>query len=164
MVPRVACCWLAGSSLYGEGKGAFGNQRPEQKAMLLTSWMLLLTVQHHRSLLKHLILATGDMGILLMNKSQFGSLRTLQSFNENAKITTIKKKGSAIRAMQRSADRCTHKGNPSLNPPSPTFARLLQGKLRAGFKDNIKPELRTFPQVAGFSRLSQVYTTQFSSL
>lgn len=59
--------------------------------MLLTSWMLLLTVQHHRSLLKHLILATGDMGILLMNKSQFGSLRTLQSFNENAKITTIKK-------------------------------------------------------------------------
>lgn len=89
MVPRLVCWWLADGSF--DGEGAFGNRNQGQRARLQISSVLLCIVQHHRSLLKHLIVATGYMGMLLINKSQFWTLRTLRSFNEKAKITTMEK-------------------------------------------------------------------------
>lgn len=71
-------------------EGASGIQNQGQR-MVLHVRLVLLIVQHQRSLLKHLIPATGYMGILLMNKSPFWSLKTMQSFSENTKLTTIKK-------------------------------------------------------------------------
>lgn len=50
---------------------ASGNQNQGQRTELHVRFVLLLIVQHHNSLLKHLILATGCVGILLMNKSLF---------------------------------------------------------------------------------------------
>lgn len=52
-------------------EGASGNQNHGQRTELHVRLVLLLIVQHHNSLLKHLILATGCVGILLMNKSLF---------------------------------------------------------------------------------------------
>jgi hypothetical protein len=55
-------------SLHGEARGDIGNQSKSVELRTSTSSALLLFVQHHKSLLKHLILAAGYMGIQLMNK------------------------------------------------------------------------------------------------